>query len=63
MSDWKKSLHQLVPQSWRGAGKQRNQRSNVDAAEDSRIVVTDAERRLPEREESLYWAWQYPGSW
>ena len=28
---------------------------------DDRSAALDAERRLFEREESFYWAWQYPG--
>ena len=33
----------------------------VKNQDDDRSAAVDAERRLFEREESFYWAWQYPG--
>lgn len=62
MSDLNGSLYALIARRWLAPGNERKPGSKADGKDD-RVTVTDQERQLPEREESYYWAWQYPGHW
>lgn len=62
MSDLNGSLYTLFARHW-WAEKAQGRKELPVREEEAGASVTESERRLPEREESFYWAWQYPGHW